>query len=100
MISVEFHSASFASKLCPVQNSHCNHDFIQCRIHRQKGVKEVELFSPAPHYSGMPKEIKDFFSKTESYADKRKAALERRKKLLDELKISDVEAITQSNSSD
>ena len=48
----------------------------------------------------MPKEIKDFFSKTESYADKRKAALERRKKLLDELKISDVEAITQSNSSD
>ena len=60
----------------------------------------MELFSPAPHYSGMPKEIKDFFSKTESYADKRKAALERRKMLLDELKISDVGAITQSNSSD
>ena len=53
-------------------------------------MKEAGLLSPAPHYSGMPKEIKDFFSKTESYADKRKVALERRKKLLDELKISDV----------
>ena len=42
----------------------------------------------------MPKEIKEFFSKSSSYADKRKVALEKRKKLLDELKISDVSAFS------
>ena len=38
----------------------------------------------------MPKEIKDFFVKPSSVAEKRKEALEKRQKLLKELKITDV----------
>ena len=38
----------------------------------------------------MPKEIQSFFSKAPSYAEKRKAALEKRKQLLADLKIDTV----------
>ena len=38
----------------------------------------------------MPKEIKDFFSKPTSYSDIRREALEKRKKLLEELEITSV----------
>ena len=38
----------------------------------------------------MPKDIKSFFTKETSYADKRKAALEKRKQLLEDLHIDAV----------
>ena len=72
-------------------------------------TREIHLFpfvtlraqfksAPHPFLSGivrfMPKEIKAYFSKSSSYADKRKEALEKRKKLLDELRISDVSAFS------
>lgn len=44
----------------------------------------------------MPKEIKDFFTKPSSVAEKRKEALEKRQKLLKELKITDVDVFVKT----